>query len=280
MRRLALLIVATVTGAGCAASRPVSGPQPSPFADTRQAMQVVMGARLHLAIERRPGSAELLRRAFAIARRWDAMLSTYKPESPLSQLNRAGRGQSGGHPAEMLRFLRVSQRLCQQTEGAFDISLGGGCAAYTIDASGRVMRRSDKPLDSGGIGKGLAVDAIVALLRRAGVQRAFIDFGGSSFYGLGGPWRVALSAATSRVPESIISLTDQALSSSKARTAEGRAHIVDPRDGRRVRAPRVAAARGPSATVAEALSTALIVDPGGVARWQRRFPRYRLVVGK
>jgi hypothetical protein len=73
----------------------------------RQAMQVVMGSRLRLAIERRGDAAELLRRAFAVARRWDAVLSTYKPESPLSQLNR-GALPSGTPPAELLRFAYLS----------------------------------------------------------------------------------------------------------------------------------------------------------------------------
>jgi thiamine biosynthesis lipoprotein len=255
------------------------------FVDTVQGMQVVMGTRLRVAVERRADAAALLARAFAIARSWDAALSTYQPGSALSRLNRDSGASRRLRSPQLGAFLRASQRLCRATAGAFDVSLGAGCGCYRL-----IPPESSKPLelrwvrraalDPGAIGKGLAVDQIVAMLRAAKVRRAFIDFGGSSFYGLGGPWRVALPTRAGRGSPRVLTLRDQALSSSRSYSPAGRAHIVDPRDRRRVRARRLGAAKGPSATDAEALSTALVVDPASAPRWRARFASYELLVGQ
>jgi thiamine biosynthesis lipoprotein len=56
--------------------------------------------------------------------RIDALMSNYKPESPLSQLNR----EAGEHAVlvepELFRFLERCFRYSQQSEGGFDITVG------------------------------------------------------------------------------------------------------------------------------------------------------------
>jgi hypothetical protein len=54
-------------------------------------------------------------------------------------------------------------------------------------------------LDQGGIGKGDAVDRVVALLRTRDTRSALVNLGGSSVYGLGAPpgadaWEIARDA--------------------------------------------------------------------------------------
>jgi thiamine biosynthesis lipoprotein ApbE len=70
---------------------------------------------------------------------------------------------------------------------------------------------------------------------------------------------------------------DASLSASAAlrTTTEGNveAHIVDPKSGQLVRAPRASFAVSPSATDAEVLSTALIVARADGRDFVRRFPR-------
>jgi thiamine biosynthesis lipoprotein len=129
-------------------------------------------------------------------------------------------------------------------------------------------------LDPGADGKGAAVDAMVSALREAGVTRAFLDFGGSTFYGLGNPpgkngWPVAVQGVEGRLLGTL-TLKDQALSVSTSLRQELisdedtsdsplKAHIVDPRDGSLVGTPRTAVALSPSGVEADVLSTVLIV---------------------
>ena len=61
-------------------------------------------------------------------------------------------------------------------------------------AGGRVSLARGAALDAGAIGKGIAVDAIVHGFRAAGVDSAYIDFGGSRGVARGTrpdctPWR-------------------------------------------------------------------------------------------
>jgi thiamine biosynthesis lipoprotein ApbE len=127
------------------------------------------------------------------------------------------------------------------------------------------------------------------VLRRCGIERAFLHGGTSSGIAMGRgpagtPWTVALDVGAREV----IDLIDEAFSVSDpaAQTAHrgARSHIVDPRamsDGRKVGGSAAAqpgtrvAVTGPSARLADAWSTALSVlgeippafPRGYTARW-------------
>jgi len=158
--------------------------------------------------------------------RIDALMSHYKPESPLSQINReAGRNPVLVEP-ELFRFLERCLRYSQQSEGAFDITVGPLMKAWgffrgegripwffelwsvlrkvgyqhlRLDSAARTVQfaRSGMELDLGGIAKGYAVDRVVELLKEQRIERAFVSAGGSTLYGLGTPpnglgWEVKL----------------------------------------------------------------------------------------
>ncbi len=141
-------------------------------------------------------------------------------------------------------------------------------------------------LDLGAIGKGYAVGQAAELLRAAGVTRALIHGGTSTVFAIGRPleaeaWKVAIerppgseqepeSPATSADEEDHawpqpVSLCDEALSVSavwgRQFVADGKTlgHVLDPRTGYPVDRARLAAVVLPSATEADALSTALLV---------------------
>src|SRR5690606_22148860 len=139
--------------------------------------------------------------------------------------------------------------------------------------------RSGVMIDLGGIGKGYAVDEAIGLLREAGVERAFLHGGTSTSYGLGQPqdqdgWRVSIDAlidpTASRDGETrtvaVAALADASLSVSavwgKAFEHDGvvYGHVLDPRLGRPVEGAMLTAVVSPSATEADALSTALLVQ--------------------
>ena len=192
--------------------------------------------------------------------RIDRLMSHYKPESPLSRLNReAGSGPVAVDP-ELFDFLAESLRYSRESDGAFDITVGPlmktwgffrgggrlpsaeeiaevrGRIGYThvlLDPEARTVRfdRPGMELDLGGIAKGYAVDRVVALLRRAHVAAALVSAGGSTIYGLGAPpgrqgWDVEIQDPFDTEKKALaVSLCDRALS------VAGRAEKSFERDG-------------------------------------------------
>lgn len=132
-------------------------------------------------------------------------------------------------------------------------------------------------LDLGAIGKGYAIEEASLLLLEAGVTSAFLHGGTSTIHAIGTPydepgWNVALThpevdLGTSNSDHilSVVPLEDEALSVSavwgKAFEADGKTygHVLDPRTGHPVQGAVLTAVTGPSATVCDALSTALLV---------------------
>jgi thiamine biosynthesis lipoprotein len=309
LQRLGAL-TAAIALAACAGCRaPRAGPL---FAGMVRQVQWVMGTRLSIAVPDLGGekSEGLLRECFAIARGMDDLLSDYKATSALSRLSSEATGAAVRVDPRLFAFLRRALADAARTDGTFDVTVGaithlhraGKATPESIRAAlGRIGARLVEigdgtvrvapgvKLDPGGIGKGWALDAIVAHLRNRGVRRAYLDFGGSSFYGLGAPrgrrgWPVLLGGLDPARPLGVAWLKDQSLSSSMATPppdpdrppAPG--HIVDPRTGRLVVGSRFAAAVSASATDADVLSTALIVDPGLREVLARRYPGSLLLV--
>lgn len=233
-------------------------------------------------------AARLADAAVAEARRWDAILTTWRPDGELARLNaRAGEGL-GRISADLASALRAMIALAAATGGAFDPAVGplvdrwrGPAApapppvatdatriasALRLDGD-RAALLPGAALDAGGIGKGIALDAMAALLRRGGARAAFLDFGGSSQLAIATPdagqagWRVGLGGLAPGSLLGEIALRDAALSTSRATAGPSPAGpLIDPRSGAPVFAPRIATARAADAATAEAWTKALIID--------------------
>jgi thiamine biosynthesis lipoprotein len=309
-----LFVVASISGLALSC-RPVSPVRL--FDGMERASQWVMGTKLTVAL---PASrafeararAKLFDEVFAIAREWDDVLSDYNPQSPLSRLSdHAGRGPTKIDP-RLFAFLRRALDASSRTEGAFDLTVGAIVRAarsgkldaaslsraratvgwrYVVlnDDGAAEMRRAGARLDAGGVGKGWAVDAIAKHLRRRGVERAFVDFGGSTFLGLGAPpgrrgWPVLLESAEPGRSLGVVWLRDEALSSSKSLPdhdrgkSVARGHIVNPRTGAIIEEARFAAVVSPSATDTEILTKPLVIDPSQQAKLVARFAGARSIV--
>jgi thiamine biosynthesis lipoprotein len=211
-------------------------------------------------------------RALGEAARLDAMLSNYKPHSEWSEMNRAAADGPVRLSAELFHLIQFCLNVSRQSEGAFDISVGPlmrvwgfykeaghlanqaelsnamqfvGYRNVILDARSQTVRFSKKgvELDPGGIGKGYAVDCMIAVLRRNNIQTGFVSAGGSSIYALGAPpgedgWTVKMHDPRSpSIPAATVRLRDQSLSTSgsyeKFFIADGKrwSHIMDPRTG-------------------------------------------------
>jgi FAD:protein FMN transferase len=150
------------------------------------------------------------------ARRLDRLLSSYRPDSEWSLVNR----EAARHPVpispELFQLISACLAQSQQTDGAFDITVGPlkrawgfyrgtgsvptaealaaarrhvGHQFVRLDSAGQTVR-FDHPgveLDPGGVGKGYAVDRMVDVLRRHGFDTALVAGSKSSIYGLGSP---------------------------------------------------------------------------------------------
>ena len=143
--------------------------------------------------------------------------------------------------------------------GAFDPTVPArSMDAIVLDPAHRTiaLMRAGVSLDLGAIAKGHALDLAARLLREHGVTSAFLHGGTSSALGIGSPpegsWRVALPDGQT------VDLTDAALSVS-AVWAENPHPTIDPRTGVALTGSRQVAVIGPSARLADAWSTAVLV---------------------
>lgn len=211
--------------------------------------------------------------AFGEVHRLDRLLSNYNPATEWSRVNREAAAGPVRVSSELFDLLSACQEYSRLSEGAFDVTVGplmklwgfyrgeGALAPnrMVVDALGRVgyqhlvldaqrrsvaFRRPGIEMDPGGIGKGYAVDRMVAVLRAHGVRAALVSAAGSSIYGLGAPaeqpkgWRISVSAPRDRnASVAEVFLKDFSISTSgsteKFFRANGRiySHIIDPRTG-------------------------------------------------
>jgi len=154
--------------------------------------------------------------AFEEARRLDRLLSHYRAQSDVSEINRLAAQRPVKVTPEVFRVLEACLEYSRASEGAFDITVGPliklwgffrgdgrvpgraevaqalanvGYRRLRLDAEARTVRfeHPGMALDLGGIGKGYAVDRMIETLRENGISQALLSAGGSSIYGLGSP---------------------------------------------------------------------------------------------
>jgi thiamine biosynthesis lipoprotein len=267
---------------------------PAPGAsDGRYLMGTVLEIRLPDAPE--DGSGPGLDALFARVERLEREVSTFEPASALSRLNAAAGAGPQPVPPDLSRLLELSLAYSRETLGSFDVTVGplvdtweeaaarnalpGADALAQARArvgpdrlrvrGGRAALDAGARVEVGGIAKGYALDVLVRDLRERGVERALLDFGGSSLHALGAPpgepgWRVLVRDAAGGFA-GIATLRDRALSVSgsfgRSRVIAGRrlGHVIDPRSGWPLERAELAAVTADSAARAEAFSKALLV---------------------
>ena len=233
---------------------------------------------------------------FALVAELETVLTTYDAASATSRMNASAGSGAFAAPPALARILADSQRLSRATHGVFDPTVGPliglwtqagrsgrlpstaeiaaarsrvGIERIAIDAEGQVSLERGMALNLGGIGKGWALDRAHERLAARGVERALLDFGGSSWLALGAPadapaWRVLLRdgrggyAGAVTLRETSASFSDSFGESSEI---EGRryGHVIDPRSGWPIQEPLAGFALAKDGATAEALTKALLV---------------------
>jgi thiamine biosynthesis lipoprotein len=228
--------------------------------------------------------------------RLDNVMSNFKPESDLSRMNREAHFHAVRIPVDLYKVIETSLAYSRLSEGEFDVSVGpvvdlwkaalrGGatptaaeqaqarsCVGYEkieLIAPEQIEFHSDcMRLDLGSIGKGYAVDRAMAILRSGGIERAYMDAGGSTIYGMGTPqdrdgWLVHLRDPSHRLDPQVklisnsVSTSEQTAASTLTGDAPG--HIVVPGSGQPLRTRYAVSVTAKSATASDALSTTLLL---------------------
>lgn len=302
------IILASIAG-GCAPTpRPaIVEPPLKQIHQVRHVMGTLLDITLYARTEHE--GLRIIDETFAVAEALDRKISTYKPESPLSTFNADTRTEPLIVDPDLYNMIEESQRLLARTDGAFDISIRPlvaiwehaavtgvmpspqeisavrstlGRGAFSLIPPSSVRKTaSTAQAESGGIGKGMAVDAMMERLRRDGVTAACINFGRSSVGAIGTPpgqngWRIELELSEGK-HEDTLYLRDETLTVSRAHgtpfvvAGVAYAHIFDPSTGYPVAISRGAAVRGSSATAGEAYVKYLIIrgapSPGIARQW-------------
>jgi thiamine biosynthesis lipoprotein len=286
---------------------------PKLFEQSRQAMGTVFTIYLYAGDEEQ--AEALFGAGFEEIERLDHTLSNYDPQSELSRINRLAGRETVTTDPEVFALLQTCLGHSKRSGGTFDITIGPlmrawgffrgqgrypapwqlervrekiGWQKVQMDASSRTIHFAvpGMELDLGGIGKGYAVDRVIALLRTAGVRAAMVDAGSSTMNALGTPpgkkgWlvRVPKPGDRSRAISTVL-LRDESLSTSgsyeKFFQLNGRTycHIMDPRTGVPVQGVLQTTVIGPDGTTTEALSKPMFVmgtDKG--TKYLSGFPR-------
>ncbi len=182
-----------------------------------------------------------------------AQMSTWESGSDISRYNRAEAGSWHSLPEEFWQVLHTAHAIAQQSQGAFDPTLGPLLALWGFGAEAGQQRAPDAAtlaataarcgwqrlqldppqqavqqpgglhLDLSAIAKGYGVDLVGRWLRTQGIEAALVEVGGELHgYGRkpdGQPWRVLVETAPEEdadadYPPRVLALDDLAVATS------------------------------------------------------------------
>ena len=286
-------------------------------ADWMERTEAIMGTRCYVELwadDPLKGN-DAIDAVMAELRRIDNLMSHYKPESQLSQINQYANERPVQVDKELFDLIKLSTHYSEITEGAFDITYASVGYLYDyprhvhpteeqireklpavnwrnmlLDEEHHTVRfeHPGMRIDLGGIAKGYAVDRGIDILKARGVGRALVTAGGDSrIIGdrMGRPWLVAIrhpdnpNKVVTRIP-----LSNSAVSTSgdyERYFDEGGVryhHIIDPRTGHSASKVRSATILAPTATQTDGMSkTAFVLGPEKALEIINRMPEYDAV---
>jgi thiamine biosynthesis lipoprotein len=255
-----------------------------------------LGAQVSIEIHHpdRAAAARLIELCLGEVRRLERQFSLYQPDSAICELNRTG--VLVAPAADMVALLRASLDFADLTGGAFDPTVqplwrlyeqhfssthpdpAGPSPQLLADALAKVGRdglrvtadrvmltRRGAAVTLNGIAQGFVTDRVVDLLRGAGLSTTLVDMGEIRVLGArpdGAPWRVGLAdpEKPGEVTETI-EIIDHAVATTAGAgfrfDPQGRfTHLFDPTTGCSPSLYRTVSVLAPTATEADALSTA------------------------
>ncbi len=260
-----------------------------------------LGAQVSIEIHHpdRAEAERLVERCVLEVRRLEQQFSLYRADSAISTLNRTG--ILVAPDGDMVALLQTSQHFAEITGGAFDPTVqplwqlhadhfssgkpGGdgpspqqlaealakvGHAGLLVSADRIALLRRCAAITLNGIAQGFATDRVVERLRGAGLSTTLVNMGEIRAIGArpeGTPWRVGLGDPDRPgLLTETVDLVDRAVATSAGSgfrfDSVGRfTHLFDPVTGRSPQRYRSVSVMAPTATEADALSTAFSLLP-------------------
>ncbi len=258
----------------------------------------IMGTRCSVELwseDRAKGDAAITS-VFDDMRRIDRLMSTWKEDTEISEVNR----EAAKHPVkisqELFRLLQESVKYSELTQGAFDITYASVGYLYdfkkgvhpdqkaikhalpginwrhmVLDEKNTTVffQRAGMRIDLGGIAKGHSVDKGIEILQKQGITRAMVNAGGDTrIIGdrFGRPWVVGVRDPDHEGKTYLrLPLTDTAFSTSgdyeRYFDEDGKRyhHILDPKTGDSARKCRSVTIIAPTATRTDALTKSVFI---------------------
>lgn len=247
-------------------------------------------------------------------------ITDWKVDSFTSKVNRlAAEDPVEVHP-DLLELLRISEAAWKETGGVFDVTVrpllelwgvyrkqqhfpsdaeiadalkNVGFDKVNIDYEKRTVQFTQPGvrLDFGGIGKGYALDVVAPMIKAAGIERALLSGGDSSYVAIGAPpgtegWTIVIDKPYPDDEDYIdkVVIKDEAFttSSGEGRTFEkdGKrfTHIFDPRTGQAVAETLGTMIITPTGAWGEVLSkTFMIYSEDEVRAWCEKHPEVKAI---
>ncbi len=263
-----------------------------------QREEAIMGTRIAVELwATDPGLAKRgIDAVMADMHRTDRLMSTYKPESQLSQVNAHAFDRPVQVDADIIEVVEKSLEYSRLSDGIFDITYASVGYLYDyraqlhptdeqiaaalqaidyrqlqVDREARTIRflRPGMRIDLGGFAKGWAVDRGVEILRALGIEHAMVNAGGDTrLLGdrRGKPWIVGIrdprrdGAVVTRIP-----LADEAISTSGdyerffEQDGVRHHHILVPGTGKSPSDVRSVTVIGPNATRTDGLTKPIFI---------------------
>ena len=206
MRALVLAAIAAMSAVGVAHA---DDPAPRKLIHADKAM----GTSVQITIwtDDEDAAAQAAQAVFAEMRRLDAMMTTWTPESEVSQINAAAGKRAIAVSEETFTVIAKAVEVSRLSKGLFDVTVGayGGLWKFDEDMDGTLpaaadvaarkklvgwkdilldrkkrtvrLRRAGMKITLGGIAKGYAVDRAAKILREAGMSDFILQAGGDMY---------------------------------------------------------------------------------------------------
>lgn len=219
----------------------------------------------------------------------EQQISKFIPGSETSLVNTG----SSSKPVEVNSFFFKLIEQClvyyNLTGGYFSVCTGknplntGFGITLNKETQSIALNNAGAELDLGAVGKGIAVEQALEMLKINGINTALINFGDSSVYGLGSHphgdcWPVTV---TNGVHSKTFRLKNIALSSSGLHSVDDKLvpHIFNPETGKPVCKNEKIVVISPSPVIAEILSTAVYAAPSSAReRIRLNFPGENIII--
>jgi FAD:protein FMN transferase len=230
--------------------------------------------------------------------RLDRMMTDWKPESPLMDINRAAGVKPVQAPPELFFIVERSVRMSELTGGTFDITFAGagklwnwraadpqvpdpetvkaslknvGWKNIVLDAKERTifLKHPGVKIGLGGIVPGYAADLAIGKIRDLGIRDACVNMSGDIMISGrkdGAPWNVAITHPRKKGENlAVIPVSNAAVSTSGdyeryfMKDGKRYCHIIDPRTGYPADQCQSVTIIAPNAAFADALAKGVFI---------------------